>query len=222
MAGKLRLYDYSASPNCYKARLALAELGIDYERVPIDIFGGDTLSEDFAAKSPGLTTPVLELPDGECLPESNAIVLHLSEGTDLLPEDAFERAHVYQWMFFEQSRVVPTIGGLRFALARGTVEPGSDEAERQVKLAKGVTGVLERHLQSREWFVGGRFTAADIVLYGYVHAAHAALVDLGDFPAVNAWIERVRSRPNHVADLVDIPENGRAGQSQSVYDLLGL
>ena len=218
----MRLYDYAASPNCYKARLALAELGIDYERVPVDIFGGDTLNPEFAAKSPGLTTPVLELPDGTFLPESNAIVLYLSERTELLPEDRSQRAQVYRWLFFEQSRVVPFVGGLRFSLQTARIEPGSEEAQKQLRLATGVVGVAEGHIAAREWFVGDRFSAADLVLYGYLHAADRAMVDLAAFPGVSAWLERVRSRPNHVADLLDIPENGKVGNSKSVYDLLGV
>lgn len=218
----LRLYDYPASPNCYKVRLTLAELGLDYEKVRIDIFGGDTLSEDFAAKSPGLTTPVLEVGDGAYLPESNAILLYLAEGTELVPEDKLERAQVYAWMFFEQARVVPFVGGLRFELGTGRTTPDSERAQQQLKLATGIVGILARHLETREWFVGDRFTVADICIYGYVHAASAALVDLSAFPAVEAWIERVRSRPRHVADLEGFPENSQVGRSQSVYDLLGV
>lgn len=222
MRERLRLYDYPASPNCYKARLALAELGIDYERVPVDIFGGDTLSPEFAAKSPGLTTPVLELPDGSFLPESNAIVLYLSERTELLPEDRSLRAQVYRWLFFEQSRVVPYVGGLRFSLQTARLTPDSEEAQKQLRLATGVMGVAEGHIASREWFVGESFTAADLCLYGYIHAADKALIDLGQLAGISAWLERVRARPNHVADLVDIPENGKVGSSKSVYDLLGV
>ena len=218
----LRLYDYPASPNCYKVRLALAELGLEYERVPVDIFGGDTLNPDFAAKSPGLTTPVLEIAEGEYLPESNAILLYLTEGTDLLPGDKVERAHVYRWLFFEQSRVVPFVGGLRFSLGTGRLQAGSEEAAKQLKLALGVTGVVEGHLQGHDWFVGDRFTVADICLYGYLHAAGDAGVDLGAFPAVYAWLDRVRERPAHVADLIEFPENAQVGRSKSVYDLLGV
>ena len=222
MGGQLRLFDYPASPNCYKVRLCLAELGLDYDRVEVDIFGGDTLSPDYAAKSPGLTTPVLETAEGEFLPESGAILLYLTEGTELLPDDRFARARVHQWMFFEQSRVNPMIGGLRFELGTGRTEPGSDRANQQLRLARSVTGVLESHLGSSEWFAGDRFTVADIALYGYTHAAEAALVDLGAFPNVSAWLERVRTRPNHVADLQGFPDNAKVGRSKSVYDLLGV
>ena len=111
----LRLYDYGASCNCYKARLLLAQLGLEYERVPVDIFAGDTLTDEFAAMNPARTTPVLESDDG-FLPESNAILVYLASGTSFLPADPFELAQVVRWLLYEQTDVVPAIGGLRFRL----------------------------------------------------------------------------------------------------------
>src|SRR5256885_5918744 len=112
----LRLSDTEASANCYKVRLLLSHLELPYERVPVDIFAGGTMSAEYAARNPSLTTPVLELEPGKFLPESAAIMLHLAEGTHLLPEDRDERAQVYRWLFFEQSAVLPTIAMLRFRL----------------------------------------------------------------------------------------------------------
>jgi glutathione S-transferase len=214
----VRLYDYPASPNCYKARLLLAELGMEYERVPIDIFAGDTLSEEFAAKNPDLTTPVLELAEGEYLPESNAILLYLAEGTDLLPEERAARAQVHRWLFFEQARVVPIIGALRFALMTGRLASDSEEARVQRKMGIAITAMLARHLEARDYFVADRFTVADICLYGYMHAASDAGIELERQPALAAWVRRVRDRPRHVADLADFPANARPENSQSIYD----
>src|ERR671937_1749335 len=115
----MRLYDYAASANCFKARLLLAQLGRPYERVPIDIFGGDTLTDSFAAINPARSTPVLETDDGRFLQESNAILWYLAHGTDFLADDAFERAHVLKWLILEQTDVMPGIGGLRFPLLTG-------------------------------------------------------------------------------------------------------
>jgi glutathione S-transferase len=133
-----------------------------------------------------------------------------------------ERAQVYRWLFFEQSRVVPFVGGLRFSLGTGRLEAGSEETAKQLRLATGVTGVVEGHLQGRDWLVGDRFTVADICLYGYVHSAGDAGIDLGAFPAISAWLERVRERPAHVADLSYFPDNAKIGKSKSVYDILGV
>jgi glutathione S-transferase len=112
----VRLYDYSASCNCYKVRLLLAQLGLPYERVPIDIFNGETLTDEYAEMNPSRTTPVLETDDHRYLPESNAILFYLADGTTYLPEDPFERAEVVRWLVYEQTDVVPTMGGLRFRL----------------------------------------------------------------------------------------------------------
>src|SRR2546423_8321656 len=127
----MRLYDYGPSPNCHKVRILLAQLGRDYERVPTDIFGGDTLRPDYLEKNPGLTTPVLEIEPGVYLAESGAILLHLAEGTEFLPEDALERAHVYRWMMYEQARLFAIVGALRFFVSTGRLDPESPPAPQQ-------------------------------------------------------------------------------------------
>ena len=214
----IRLYDYAASANCYKVRLLLAQLGRPYERVPIDIFAGETLSAEYERKNPMRTTPVLELEDGRCLPESNAILLYLAEGTPLLPDDAFERAEVVRWLIYEQTDVIPTMGGLRFRLLTGRLRPGEDEATRRRRGSDDVLRLLDDHLTEREFFVGGRYTVADIGIYGYVHVADAAGIDLEPFPHVRDWLERVAAQPGHVDDLEPYPANAAAGAGHSLYD----
>lgn len=218
----VRLYDYPASPNCFKVRLALAELDVGHERVNVDIFGGDTLTEEYGAVNPARTTPVLELDDGTRLVESNAILLYLAEGTDLLPADAAERAQAYGWLFYEQARIVPFVGGLRMRVQTGRVSLEDERGRRERRMAIGVIALVAQHFDDREWAVGDRFGVADIGLYGYLHAAGDAGVDLSRFPSLEAWFERVRSRPRHVADLVPIPETARVGQGRSIYDLMGI
>ena len=216
----MRLYDYGPSPNCHKVRILLAQLGRDYERVPIDIFGGDTLRPDYVEKNPGLTTPVLEIEPGAYLPESGAILLHLAEGTEFLPEDPLERAHVYRWMMYEQARLFAIVGALRFFVSTGRLDPESPQAQQQLRFSNAAMVQAERHLASNDFFVAGRYTVADIALYGYLQVAHEAGVDMGAFPNIAAWLARVREQPNHVADLEPYPENAQAGKSQSIYDLL--
>jgi glutathione S-transferase len=202
----MRLYDYGPSPNCHKVRILLAQLGREYERVPIDIMGGDTLKPDYIEKNPGLTTPVLELEPGVYLPESGAILLYLADGTDFLPSDPLERAQVHRWMMWEQARLFAIVGALRFFLASGRLDPESREARQQLRFSAAI--------------VGDRYTVADIALYGYLQVAHEAGVDMEPFANVAAWLERVREQPNHVADLEPYPENARRGKSQSIYDLV--
>ena len=218
----MRLYDYPSSPNCYKVRLAMAELGLDYERVPVDIFGGDTLTDEFGRKNPARTTPVLEIDDGRYLVESNAIVLYLAEGSELVPEDEVQRAEAYGWLFYEQARVVPIIGWLRLALSTGRTTLEREGTRRQRRLGVGITALLAQHLEERDYFVGDGFTVADVVLYGYMQAAGDAGIDTSRFPALEAWLDRVRARPRHVADLQPLPENAQPGKGRSIFDLMGI
>ena len=214
----MRLYDYAASANCFKVRLLLAQLGTDYERVPVDIFAGETLTDAFAAINPARTTPVLEPAPGRYLPESAAILAYLAEGTSFLPDDPFARAQVLRWLAYEQTEVVPATGGLRFRLVTGRIEPDGVEAARRRQAGEEVLHLLDEHLAKREFFVDGRYTIADIALYSYVHVADEAGFELGRYPAVGAWLGRVRGQPGYVNDLEPYPANARPGTSRSIYD----
>jgi glutathione S-transferase len=217
----MRLYDYGPSPNCHKVRILLAQLGLEYERVPIDIFGGDTLKPDYFEKNSGLTTPVLEVEPGVFLPESGAILLYLAEGTDLLPDDLLGRAHVHRWMMYEQARVFAIIGALRFFVVTGRLDPESEQAQQQLRFATAVVGQAEGHLASHDFFAADRYTVADIALFGYLQVAHEAGVDMDAFANVRTWLDRVREQPSYVDDLEPYPDNARPGKSQSIYDLVG-
>jgi glutathione S-transferase len=209
----VRLYDYAASANCYKVRLLLAQLGRAYERVPIDIFGGDTLTDEFAAINPARTTPVLEDPSGTFLPESGAILLHLARSTPFLPDDP----QVYRWLFFEQADVVPAIGGLRFRLITGRLAADEPDAKRRRAAAHEVLALLDAELAQRDFLVADGYSVADIGMYGYVHAAPEAGLDLGRFEAVREWLARVEAQPGYMNDLEPYPPNARAGAGRSIY-----
>jgi glutathione S-transferase len=211
----LRLFDYAASANCYKVRLLLAQLDRAYERVPIDIFGGDTLTDEYAAINPARETPVLQLADGSYLPESGAILAHLADGTAFMPVDPVGRAQVVRWLLFEQTGVMMPIGGLRFRLLTGRIT--AEAAERRRPLALAGLAVLERHLDVHEFFVGDRYTVADIAIYGYAHVAAEAGIDLADFRAVQAWCERIAAQDGYVHDLEPYPANAMAGAGRSIY-----
>jgi len=213
----MRLYDYVASANCYKARLLLAQLERPYERVPVDIFGGDTLTDEFAAKNPARSTPVLETDDGRYLQESNAILWYLADGTPFLPEDAFDRAHVLKWLILEQTDVMPGIGGLRFRLLTGRWAPDDPPAVQRRELGRGALAMLEQQLADRAFLVGERHSIADICVYAYTHTAPEAGFDLDEFPAVEQWLRRVEDQPRFVNDLAPYPENARPGAGRSTY-----
>lgn len=217
----LRLFDYAASANCYKARLLLAELEREYERVPVDIFAGETMTAEYAQMNIGLTTPVLEIEPGTWIPESGAILLYLAEGTELLPADPVERAQVHRWLFFEQAAVVSVIGALRFRLITGRLDPESEDARRQGRIAAAIAATVNAHLAERAFFATDRFTVADVAMYGYLHVAHEAGVDMEPHGNLAGWFERVRARPRHMNDLEPYPPNSHAGASRSIYDGLG-
>jgi len=206
----LRLYDYAASANCYKVRLLLAQLGRSYERVPVDIFGGETLTDDYAAVNPARETPVLQVGD-EYLPESGAILAYLAEGTELMPADP----QVLRWLLFEQTGVMAPIGGLRFRLITGRIS--AEAAERGRRRALGSLALLDEHLGRNDFFAAGRYTIADIAIYGYAHVAGDAGIDLAGFPAVRAWCERVAAQDGYMHDLEPYPANAMAGAGRSIY-----
>lgn len=214
----LRLYDYAASCNCYKIRLLLALLDRPHERVPIDIFAGETLTDGYARMNPARSTPVLEVVPGRFLPESNAILLYLAEGTAFLPADRMERAQVVRWLLYEQTDVVPGVGGLRFRLQTGRLKPDDGDAIQRRTAGEAVLAILDHHLAQREFFVAGQYTIADIGIYGYTHVAHEAGYQMDRYPAVEAWLKRVAEQPGHIDDLEPYPPNARPGAGRSVYD----
>ena len=195
----IRLHDYPQSGNCYKVRLLLAELGLPYERVEWDTRAGETRTPQFLEINPAGKVPVLETEDGELLPESNAILFYLAEGTPLLPEGRLERAQALRWMSFEGSVLQPNLAVARFLVMFLEMDDERREMLRQKQRAGYVAlEILEGHLQDEEFLVGGRYTVADVSLYAYTHVAHEGGFDLRPFPATRAWLERVSSRPAYV------------------------
>jgi glutathione S-transferase len=206
----MRLYDYAASGNCFKVRLLLRLLGLDYERVPVDIFAGDTLTSEFAALNPLRETPILELDDGSVIAQSSAILWYLAEGTELLPEDALDRASVVQWLSFEQERVMGGLGGPRFRRLTGR-----DFDPARLETGREALRVLDAHLAGRSWVVGERVSIADLGLFPYVSRAPDAGVSLPS--RVLAWMDRLRALPRFADDFVPYPENARPGMGSSIY-----
>jgi glutathione S-transferase len=193
------LYDYLDSGNGYKVRLLLAQLGRAYCWVELDIMAGSTRTADFLAKNPNGRIPTLELDDGTCLAESNAILWYLADGTPHLPAGKLERAQVLQWMFFEQYSHEPYVATPRFILKHLPDDsPRRAELPKRLEQGRAALGVMERHLGGRQFFVAERYSIADIALYAYTHVAHEAQLDLGPYPGVRAWIARVGSQSGYV------------------------
>jgi glutathione S-transferase len=193
------LYDSPPSGNCYKVRLLLAHLGIPYERRFVDVVDRSNRPEILGGLNPALRVPTLVLDDGRPLAESGAILWYFAEGTRLVPEDAYERAQVLQWMFFEQYDLEPSIAVVRFWVAYSG-RPEVFESERPAKMKAGDRALkaLDRHLDGRRWLVGEAFSLADIAVYGYTHVAEEGGFTLDPYPAVRAWLDRVAAEPGHV------------------------
>jgi glutathione S-transferase len=194
------LYSMQRSGNCYKVRLALAQLNLAYRMVEIDILKGDTRTPEFLAKNPSGHVPLLEAAPGRYLPESGAILWYLALGTPLAPEDRLDRAETLQWMFFEQHSLEPYVGAAHFwlALVKGGRELQMHAIEEWMEHGYQALHVMEKHLEGHRFFAAGRYTIADITLYAYTHVANECGFDLTGFPAVRAWLKRVAEQPDHV------------------------
>ncbi len=202
----LRLHDNASSGNAYKVRLLLSHLGLPVERIEYDIDRGATRTPDFLkTKNADGRVPVLELDDGRCLAQSNAILWYLAEGTRFLPAAASEdgrwqRAQVLQWMFFEQYSHEPNIATVRHWITHQVEMTPERQAALPGKRRQGVAAleVMEGHLRQHSFFVDGAYSIADIALYAYTHVAAEGGFDLSPFSAIQAWLGRVAAQPDHI------------------------
>jgi glutathione S-transferase len=194
------VYGMADSGNCYKVKLVLEQLRLPYRWVQIDSSRGETRTESFLSKNPKGKVPTLALEDGSFLPESNAILNYLAEGSRLLPSDRLGRARVLQWMFFEQYSHEPYV-----AVARSILRYEPADSRRRADLPRlqergnQALAVMEQHLQREPFFAAGRYTVADIALFAYTHCAGQGGFDMDRYPALQEWVERVRSQPRFVA-----------------------
>jgi len=193
------LYNSPVSGNCYKVRLLLAHLGLPYETVDVSVVDRSNRPELLGDKNPALRVPTVVLDDSRPLAESNAILWYFGDGTEYVPDDPYERAQVLQWMFFEQYSHEPYIAVVRFWLAySGEPERFADQVPARRKGGYAALDAMERHLEGRDFLVGGRYSIADISLYAYTHVAHEGDFDLTAYPAIRSWLDRVSGQPGHV------------------------
>jgi glutathione S-transferase len=191
------LYDSGVSGNCYKVRLLLAHLGLDYERRELSVVDRSNRRELLGDLNPGLRVPTLVLDDGRALGESGAILNYLAEGTEYIPDNLYERARMLQWMFFEQYSHEPYVAVPRFWLTKNVEVDPETLAERQ-RVGYLAFDAMESHLSGNHYLAAGRYTLADIALYAYTHVAHEGGFDMTGYPAIAAWLDRVASQPGHV------------------------
>jgi glutathione S-transferase len=200
-----KLYDYRPSGNGYKVRLLLTQLSIPFQYIEKDILQGETRTPEFLVLNPNGRIPVLELESGVYLSESNAILLYLSEGTPFLPTDRLDRAYVMQWLFFEQYSHEPNIATVRFWIhSLHKAAEYQEQIEQKRKAGYAALGVMEKRLSTHDFLVGDRYTIADIALYAYTHVADEGGFNLTGFPAIQAWMQRVKAQPHYIP-ITDLP-----------------
>jgi glutathione S-transferase len=206
----LKLFDSRASANGYKVRQLLAQLERPYQLVEVDIFGGESHTPAYLAMNPDGRIPLLQVAPDRHLPESNAILCYLAEGTPLGSGDPFERAQILQWLFFEQNRIEPVVGTARYWLLTGRAGTRREATAIKQDQARAALAVLERHLAAHPFLVADRYTIADLALYAYVHLAPDAGVELAPYPAVRAWLDRVHGQPHQVPTVGPYPPHAMA------------
>lgn len=197
----MKLYSMPSSGNSYKVRLLLALQDRPCDLIDVEDSSHEIAAAKDAGRLPFGKAPVLELDDGRLLPESNAILNYLGEGSDLIPQSPFDRAQMLAWMFWEQNQHEGTIavrGALNFYPSRHALATPERMAEL---LDKGHANlaIMERRLADHDWLVGNALTLADICLYAYTHTAGSrGGFDMGRFPGINAWCDRIAALPGYV------------------------
>lgn len=194
----IKVYGFSGSGNCYKIKLLLTLLSKDFEWVEINSLKGETRTEEFLTKNINGKVPLLELENGDFLPESSAILFYLAKNTTFLPIDDFKEAQVLQWMFFEQYSHQPYIAINRKMKRLGQKEEFLDKFEENKVNGYKALEVMEKHLSDKTFFVDNTYTIADIALFAYTHVAEAGEFELSKYPNILSWIERIKAYKNHI------------------------
>ena len=196
----ITVHGFSPSDNCHKLRLLLEQLGERYDWIEVDSSQGQTRTPEFLALNPNGKVPVVEFSDGRTLSESNAILYYLADGSDFLPADLWQRAQALSWMNFEQYSHEPCIAVARFIAGWTPLDsPRRAELPKLRERGHQALAVMERHLQTHQWFTGDRYGIADIALHAYTDVAEHGGIALSPYPAIRAWLARVRATPGFIA-----------------------
>ena len=188
----LQVYGDSTSGNCLKVKWVLDRRGIAYDWIELDITTGRTRSPEFLAVNPAGQVPVVMFDDGRTLAQSNALILHFAEGSELIPADAFARAKMLEWMFWEQYSHEPYVAVRRFQLHYLKKRP-EDLDPKLFERGSAALARMELGLQDGPYLVGDRLSLADVALVAYTRWAGTGGFDLGLYPAVGAWVARVEA-----------------------------
>lgn len=195
----ITIYGMPDSGNCYKPRLLCALTGRPFRHVGVSTEDGGTQRPDYLARNANGKVPLLELQDGRCLPESNAMLFYLGEETAFVPSDPFDRAEMLSWMFFEQYSHEPHVAVRRSLKIYPRLAPFATEERLADTLAGGLKAlaIMERRLAAQDWLAGGVASLADIALYAYTHVAEDGGFDLAEFPRIGRWLKRIEALPGY-------------------------
>lgn len=194
-----KVFGTSMSGNCYKIKLLLAQLNLDYDWQEIDILQGETRTPEFLAMNPNGKVPTLQIEGDRYLAESNAILCYLADGTVLWPVEKFQKAETLQWLFFEQYSHEPYIAVARFINKFLPADhPRRADLPKLQERGYQALQVLEQHLAQSDFLIRGSYSIADIALYAYTHVAADGGFDLSEFPVIQSWMQRVQQQPGHV------------------------
>ncbi len=193
-----KLFDFLPSGNCYKIRLLLNQLDIEYERVNIDILSKESRTPEFLKINPNGKTPVL-YHEGKYLAESNAILWYLASNSSFVPNSNYEQALVLQWMFFEQFSHEPNIATSRYWVSiLKAEEEYKEQLKVKQKLGYAALDVMEKHLKNNTYFVANQYSIADIALYAYTHVAEEGNYDLSGYIQIKEWFKRIENQKNYI------------------------
>ncbi|MEH6454635.1 MAG: glutathione S-transferase family protein [Psychromonas sp.] len=196
----MQVYGDVNSGNCFKIKLLLSLLEIKHDWIEVDILQGETHSNDFLRKNPNGKIPTVELDDGRYLCESNAILGYFAENTDFMPTDLYQKAKVYEWLFFEQYSHEPFIAVARFIEKYlGIPKQRQDEYHSLQPGGNKALNIMEKQLSQTAYIAGDQMTIADISLYAYTHVANEGGFDLNNYPAIQRWCEKIQSNPNYIS-----------------------
>jgi glutathione S-transferase len=194
-----KVFGMSASGNCYKVKLLLAQLGLDYQWQEIDILQAETRTPEFLAINPNGKVPTLQIGADQYLAESNAILCYLAENTPYWATERFKKAETLQWLFFEQYSHEPYIAVARFIKKFLPPDhPRQADIPRLHERGYQALQVMEQHLAKHNFFIDQCYSIADVALYAYTHVAADGGFDLSSYPAIQAWMQRLQQQPGYV------------------------
>ena len=205
----IRLHCFGESGNSYKAALALALSGLDWEAVFVDFFGGQARTPEWRAENPMGEAPVLVEGDFR-LSQSGAIQAWIADRAGRFGGEGDDRYEVLRWVLWDNHKLSSVAGNIRFLM---NFLPEEKRPAGVIPFLQGrlraAYGVLDAHLTGRDWIVGDDVTNADLSCCGYLYYPEPFGFDRADWPAIDAWLDRIAALPGWKAPYDLMPREAR-------------